>query len=183
MKKPRSCGVCRELLRPFGGLHLDQPRREPRTLLCIHCYLRTTGDSPDFPPISTLDCEGAEHRFEFQAHRFSERLTLEAREIRDGIPAGYRCSVAGDLETDPTALFQTLYQRLHQQLGRKYLTDSWRRHTVRGAIEWDSEEEVDVPRLVIDGRDVSWTEMGRMLMTYEGWSFKLEMFDRTDERP
>ncbi len=87
------------------------------------------------------------------------------------------------------ALFQTLYQRLRRELGHKYLADSWRgpeigdRHTLRGAIEWDSETDGETPRLVIDGRDVSWAEMGRMMMTYEGWHFNLEMFDRTDEKP
>jgi hypothetical protein len=27
--------------------------------------------------------------------------------------------------------------------------------------------------LVIDGQEVSWDEMGRMLMTFEGWQFRL----------
>ena len=54
---------------------------------------------------------------------------------------------------------------------------------MRGAIEWDSEKEGDVPRLIIDGQAVSWEEMGRMLVTYEGWGFKLEIFDFSDENP
>ncbi len=96
---------------------------------------------------------------------------------------------AGDLEVEPLALFEALYQRLRRELGRKYLTDSWRgpeigdRRALRGVIAWDSETDVDTPRLVIDGRDVSWTEMGRMLMTFEGWHFKLEVLDATDEEP
>ena len=38
-----------------------------------------------------------------------------------------------------------------------------------------------MPLLVIDGRDVSWEEFGRMLMTFEGWQFRIEIGDRSDE--
>nr|WP_281355946.1 hypothetical protein [Azoarcus taiwanensis] len=37
------------------------------------------------------------------------------------------------------------------------------------------------PLLVIDGREISWDEFGRMLMAFEGWQFKLDMVDRSDE--
>jgi hypothetical protein len=35
--------------------------------------------------------------------------------------------------------------------------------------------------LVIDGRQVTWEQFGRMLMTFEGWQFKLEIKDPTEE--
>jgi hypothetical protein len=34
---------------------------------------------------------------------------------------------------------------------------------------------------VIDGREVSWEQFGQMLMTFEGWQFKLELRDRSEE--
>jgi len=43
-------------------------------------------------------------------------------------------------------------------------------------------EDGRVPCLVIDGKELSWKEFGRMLMTYEGLHFKLEIFERFDER-
>jgi hypothetical protein len=36
-------------------------------------------------------------------------------------------------------------------------------------------------RRVIDGKELSWEEFGRMLMTYEGFQFKLAILDRSDE--
>ena len=39
-----------------------------------------------------------------------------------------------------------------------------------------------VPRLIVDGKELSWQEFGRMLMEYEGWHFKLEIFEVTEER-
>ena len=38
-----------------------------------------------------------------------------------------------------------------------------------------------VPCLVIDGRDIAWAELSHMLMTFEGWQFKLEIFDKAEE--
>ena len=39
------------------------------------------------------------------------------------------------------------------------------------------------PLIVIDGKEIRWDEFGRMLMTYEGFHFKLEIFDRSEEIP
>ena len=52
---------------------------------------------------------------------------------------------------------------------------------VRGRITWDSAEDGHVPLLVIDGREVTWDQFGRMLMTFEGWQFKLEIRDKSEE--
>jgi hypothetical protein len=35
--------------------------------------------------------------------------------------------------------------------------------------------------IVIDGRSFTWEEFGRMWMTFEGWKFRLEMVDPTEE--
>jgi len=37
------------------------------------------------------------------------------------------------------------------------------------------------PLLVIDGREVTWDEFGRMLMSFEGWQFKLNLEDKSEE--
>jgi hypothetical protein len=38
-----------------------------------------------------------------------------------------------------------------------------------------------VPLLVIDGQEVSWDEFGRMLMSFEGWQFRVAIRDRSEE--
>ena len=53
--------------------------------------------------------------------------------------------------------------------------------TVRARIESDQTTDERMPLLVIDGRDVSWEEFGRMLMTFEGGQFRIEIGDRSDE--
>jgi hypothetical protein len=34
---------------------------------------------------------------------------------------------------------------------------------------------------VIDGHEITWEQFGRMLMSFEGWQFKLEIHDRSKE--
>jgi hypothetical protein len=35
--------------------------------------------------------------------------------------------------------------------------------------------------LTIDGQEISWDEFGRMLTTFEGWQFRMEVADRSEE--
>lgn len=84
------------------------------------------------------------------------------------------------------ALLGRLIQRIRKALSVKYIEDG--QHglqivddTVRGRIEWDDDEDGRVPLMVVDGREISWEEFGQMLMSLEGWQFKLEIFDRSDE--
>jgi hypothetical protein len=53
----------------------------------------------------------------------------------------------------------------------------------RSSRSWTTRTLKDerMPVLVIDGRDVSWEELGRMLMTFEGWQFRIEIRDRSEE--
>jgi hypothetical protein len=43
------------------------------------------------------------------------------------------------------------------------------------------DEEDRLPVVVIDGRDVPWAEFGRMVAAFEGWQFKLEFRDMSEE--
>jgi len=40
-------------------------------------------------------------------------------------------------------------------------------------IEWDDAHDGRVPILIIDGREITWNEFRRMLMSFEGCQFKL----------
>ena len=68
-------------------------------------------------------------------------------------------------------------------------TNSWQISNddiVRARISSDLESDDfygHPPLIVIDGKEIRWDEFGRMLMTYEGFHFKLEIFDRNEEMP
>jgi hypothetical protein len=39
------------------------------------------------------------------------------------------------------------------------------------------------PLIVIDGKEITWKDFGQMLKAYEGFKFKLEIFDRSEDMP
>jgi hypothetical protein len=84
------------------------------------------------------------------------------------------------------SLLGRLIERMRRSLSVKYLVHGehgtqvadW---TVCGRIDWDAPADDRTPLLVIDGREVSWEDFGRMLMTFQGWQFRLAISDRSEE--
>ncbi len=112
---------------------------------------------------------------------------LEMDEHENGGTAGYELAVGGPADADPIELFARLSAKLQRDLSRRHLEETdggpmiGREHVVRGRIEWDDDSGGRIPLLVIDGRPVSWEQLGRMVMSYEGWRFKLEMRDPVED--
>ena len=50
-----------------------------------------------------------------------------------------------------------------------------------GRIEWDEQYEGRLPLVIIDGKEYTWEELGEMLMSFEGWDFKLKIFENWEE--
>lgn len=99
-----------------------------------------------------------------------------------------RNSISGDAEDDLFALFAKLVERLRRELQRRHIErgDLTRYQitngdTLRGRITKDDDTNGEIPRLVIDGKELSRHEVEKMLMTYEGFHFKLEIFERSEE--
>jgi hypothetical protein len=91
-----------------------------------------------------------------------------------------------DSDVELISLLGRLIERMRRRLSVKDLLQSDQRleiadKTVRGRIEWNESKDERMPVLVIDGRDVSWEELGRMLMTFEGWQFRMVIRDRSEE--
>ncbi|WP_295887791.1 hypothetical protein [uncultured Thiohalocapsa sp.] len=58
--------------------------------------------------------------------------------------------------------------------GRACVSDA---DLIRGEISIDPNAFARMPLLIIDGKLVSWEALGRMVSPYEGFRFKLEIFD------
>lgn len=139
-----------------------------------------------FHPLVMTDCTGEAHEFQFRTCLLGSMVSLEAFELKRGEPAGYRFQILGDPDDDLLSLLGHLVERMRRSLSVKHLVASDHGlqiadQTVRARIEWDETQDGRVPLLVIDGRDVSWEEFGRMLMTFEGWQFRMEIGDRSEE--
>ncbi len=139
-----------------------------------------------FDPSDMSDAAGSGHRFHFLLRHLVDRLSLEAFELEQGEPAGYRFQVVGPADIDPLDLMGRLVERMRDALARQHLVEgelglAIAGTEVRGRIDCDPDSGLSIPLLVIDGREVSWHDFGRMLMTFEGWRFKLTIEDPGDE--
>ncbi len=140
-----------------------------------------------FEPVDMTDAAGQSHRFHFSVRLFGDGVALDAFELKNGDPGGHEFQAIGDADCDLFGLLARLVKRIRRGLAQRHLKEEDRfglsiaDFLVRGRITWDSAEDGHVPLLVIDGREVTWDQFGRMLMTFEGWQFKLEIRDKSEE--
>ena len=137
-------------------------------------------------PIVMTDCGGEKHEFHFGIRLLGHLMALDAFELKAGVPGGYQFEILGEPDGDPLPLLGSLIERKRRSLSVRYLESSEggvhiADETVCGRIEWDQSGDGRVPLLVIDGQDVSWDEFGRMLMSFEGWQFRVAIRDRSEE--
>jgi hypothetical protein len=140
----------------------------------------------EFAPVQIADCDGRRHTFHFRTHLFGPGVAIDAFELRNGSPRGYEFQVIGEPEEELLALLAKLIGKIRRALSVKHLAHDIHglriaEQVVRGRIAWDAVEQGSVPLLIIDGREVTWNELGTMLMTFEGWQFKIEIRDCSEE--
>lgn len=175
-----SQGICTEI----NGKHLS---------LCGACWNKHVSESMgldfktiELKPITLKDCSGQAYEFRFLTHMVPSGLAIEACEIRDDKHRGYEFSVLGDFDCNQADLILDLYEKMKRGLSKKFLKKrrgqtGVKDMNVAGRIEWDDNYEGQIPMLVIDGQEVTWAEFGKMLMTFEGWQFKLDIIDRAED--
>jgi hypothetical protein len=178
------CVVCGTSLRGFEGVFFDEDEH------CLPCFNRKvarqmgiTFDQVDLQPVALSDVDGQRHTFHVQSRLAPTGLVVEAFEVADGVPRGYRFSILGDFEADAIALFSDLYERMRQALSVKQVQRGefgWSiefDQTVSGRITSDLDGGDRLPVVVIDGREFSWEELGQILMSYEGFTLDLRVRD------
>ena len=188
------CEECGRLTPGYDIVHFGSMDRGYRQL-CSHCFNMEVAElggldfeHVQFDSMVLTDIQGEPHEFHFRTHLFGAGVLLDAFELRDGHPAGYRFQVIGEPEEDLLALLGQLIEKMRRSLAVKHLEDSEhglqladQQTIVRGLIEYDEAGDDRVPLLVIDGREITWEEFGRLLMSFEGWQFKLEIRDLSEE--
>ena len=187
------CHTCRGPIAGYDSVSLGSIETGYREL-CSRCYNEEMAELGDidfqhvhFEPIEMADTAGQVHRFHFRLHLLGDRVSLEALELKDGAPSGYQFQMLDDAEADLFAVMGQLVARMRRTLAQQHLEQERGRRfsikdfLVRGRIDCDLESDDGLPQLVIDGREISWEQFGRMLMSFEGWQFKLEIRDRSEE--
>jgi hypothetical protein len=164
--------------------------------LCNRCFsaevAKVSGmDNTDYArlePIGITDCDGVSHQFHFATRLLGHIVTLDAFELKDGQRTGYEFQIIGDPEEDQFALLGRMIGRIRKTLSVKYIKDNGDGYGVQitdmmvhGRFECDLSLDAYMPSVVVDGQEISWEKFGRMISSFEGWQFKLEILERRDE--
>jgi hypothetical protein len=140
-----------------------------------------------FEPVELADCTGEAHVFHFRTRLFGPGVALDASELRDGHPGGYQFQIIGDPQEDLLVLLGRLIEKIRRALAVKHVKDGELglqiadHLVVQGRIGSDGTQGDRAPLIVVDGREITWEEFGRMMLTCEGWQFKLEIRDKSEE--
>jgi hypothetical protein len=130
---------------------------------------------------------GKSTNFTFAPHLFGPGVALDAFEVRGGSPGGYHFQIIGAPVDDQLVLLGRLIAKIRRALSVKHLVDGelglqiGDSRVVQGMVESDRDYDGRAPLLIIDGHEVTWDEFGRMLMSFEGWQFKLNLADKSEE--
>jgi hypothetical protein len=192
-----ACEDCGEQTPAYDSIHCGSAEFGYRNLCgqCFNMHVASLVGQENFEhfrldPISMIDIDGAAHEFHFRSHLFGSGVSLDAFELHDGAPAGHQFRVIGAPEEDLLVLLARLVAKMRRALAAKHIettklglqvTDSL---VVRGRVEssvCDDDFDSEIPTVVIDGREVTWSDFGRMLAAFEGWQFKLETRDLSDD--
>jgi hypothetical protein len=163
-------------------------------LLCTKCFNADVAsragldefENVHFDQIEMTDRAGKAHEFHFRTRLFGSMVSLEAFELKHGSPGGYQFQILGDPEDDLLTLLGRLVERMRRSLAVRHIEPGDHGtqiidKTVRALIDSDATMDGRVPLLIIDGQEVSWDEFGEMLMTFEGWRFRLELGDKSED--
>jgi hypothetical protein len=189
------CDGCGELTPSYNIVTYGSAEHGQRRQLCSQCFNKEVAkrdglnkfEDAKFEPVGLVDCTGDAHEFHFRTYLFGPGVALDAFELRDGHPSGYQFKLIGDPEDDLLVLLGRLIEKMRRALSIKHLRDDKlelqiaEHAVVRGIIQWDTNHDGHVPVLVVDGREITWEEFGRMLMSFEGFQFKLEVRDMSGE--
>jgi hypothetical protein len=157
-------------------------------------------DPPD--PVVLTGPHGRTHRMRYRIFRAPTGISL--RLLEDTEPAdrgGYEFAILGDHDADVGELAAALHTEAAAEIGRCYLEFDEPDHPytageggagefhpggrlqiadteVAGRFTYDPTS--DGPHaVVIDGRFLTWAELGAMLESFEGWRFRLLIDDPT----
>lgn len=183
-----ACIVCGARHWGYEGVHFGSEGRH-----CLPCFNRKvarqmgiTFHQADLQPVTLKDADANPHTFHVQSRLAPTGHVVEAFEVEDGHPRGYRFAVLGGFEADALSLFALVYEKIQKALARKQVRRGefgWQlelEQPVTGRIEHDPESDLRLPMVTIDGREFRWDQLGHMVMTFEGFDLELRVRNSID---
>ncbi len=161
---------------------------------CDRCADRHVAELTGYPmlpeppePIVLVGADGRRHQMAFRLWRAPTGISVDLVETGVRGEGGYRFSVLGAHEADVDMLIEQVRAIAEEEVARVYL------HRAEYRQGWTVSDEDQVAgrlvfnpdggpyRVVVDGRELSWEELGEALEPYEGWRFRLVIEDPCED--
>ena len=154
------------------------------SLLCGKCFNKAVAqamevpvpDPAEFAPL-TVSVGARRHTFVFHVYLNPGGLGIGAREHEPRDPeGGFEFEVLVPAIIPSKLAYEMLVKKIKKGIRTKSLTSDGSRlkeHVAVGRFRYES--------LVIDGGEVTWDEFRQILNCYEGWQFRLEVLDPSDD--
>jgi hypothetical protein len=135
------------------------------------------------PPITVAGADGRRHVLRCCLWRAPTGIAEQLKE--DGLPPGegFEFEMSGDHDGDAAELVAGVRAEAEKEIRRSHLTRG------PGGVGWKLAGQEVAGRLVynpgggahlvvvVDGRPLSWEQLGEALKSFEGWRFRLTMED------
>lgn len=173
--------------------HVLSISKDNSLYLCSDCYNELMAEElgidvePMIDSFSLKDYQGTSRTFYVEKKLDPIGIFLEANENKE---YGYRFAVHGELNCDQQELLNKLIAKARRGTRKQYVKEgvfpSGQRYNtlatdqIIGLLECDKASD-RIPLVIIDGKPFTWDQLGKMLMSYEGFQIKIEMFDETDD--
>ena len=188
MSQDSKCGACGKALWSFDSISVagEGDRCHPCFNREMAARLGVDFDHTPLQPIVIADADGVPHTFRIRSMLVATGHEMEALEITNDEQPGYGFRVLGEHETDAWELFRRLYANMRGEMARRHVERTefgWQLTSDQrlvGRIEWDSDTNGALPLIVIDGKPFTWEQVGRMLMTFEGFPLDARVKDTID---
>jgi hypothetical protein len=129
-------------------------------------------------PVEVVGGDGRRHVLRYRLWRAPTGVSVRLVEEGGAADDGFEFAVLGDHDADVDELTERVRAQAEAEIGRCCLEPApqgagWRLTGEEVAGRLIADLEGGPVQVVVDGRTLSWDELGEVLASYEGWRFRL----------
>ncbi|MEU5417863.1 hypothetical protein [Streptomyces sp. NPDC020667] len=130
------------------------------------------------PPVEVVGADGRRHVLRYRLWRAPTGISVRLVEERRAVDDGFEFAVLGDHDASVDELAARVRTEAEAEIGRSYLepeehSAGWRLTGEEVAGRLIADLDGGPVRVVVDGRMLTWDELGEALAPFEGWRFRL----------
>ena len=186
-----TCSRCGATGFDCDSINLTQSDGSPSETICHNCWNKDTSEMLGIPfekmyfeTLTIKDASNKPHDFHIRRQIFPNGISFKALEVKDNeFITGYQFAVHGDVNCNQNELYEELVTKVQQGVSKQYLTTEDGNTRIKdmdavGHFEYSEYDEG--PKVVIDGKLYDWETFGRICNSFEGWKFRLHIYDASE---